>query len=267
MTTTQDTGSRSPWISIWLSPRQTIDHIVATEPRRFVWLLAALGMIAGLYVQFLSVGFLDQFAGWRVWLCFIAGSAIIGIVFLYLNALILRGVGGLIGGRASMLQLRAVLAWSAVPAILGLVIALSLNAVVQAFGGTSAISPEVFSLLLLIVAALAGVWSFVVALLMLSRVQRFGFWRTIATYAGVLMLPLLAALLVRTFLFHPFSFPSGSMYPTIWTRGQCLRLEIRLWLQPLLVSLCAAAVLRTYPGFGAGAWRRRCVSPAKGRRD
>ena len=107
MTTTQDTGSRSPWISIWLSPRQTIDHILATGPRRFVWLLAALGTIASIYSQALSFGFLDGVAGWRAWLSFLAGSAVIGILFLYLNALILRGVGSLIGGRASTLELRA----------------------------------------------------------------------------------------------------------------------------------------------------------------
>ena len=154
MTTTQDTGSRSPWISIWLSPRQTIDHILATGPRRFVWLLAALGTIGSIYSQALGVGFLDGVAGWRVWLCFVAGSAVIGILFLYLNALILRGVGSLIGGRASTLELRAVLAWSAVPAILGLVIAVLLNAGVRLFGAASAMSPAGFSLLPLII----GVW-------------------------------------------------------------------------------------------------------------
>ena len=215
MTTTQDAGSPSPWISIWLSPRRTIDHVIATGPRRFVWLLAGLGAIAGFYSQFLSLGFLDQLVGWRVWLGFVAGGAIIGILFLYLNALILRWVGRLIGGRASMLELRAVLAWSAVPAILGLVIALSLNAAAKVFGGAGVIPPAVPSLLSLAVVVLSEFGPLVVVLLMLSRVQRFGFWRTITAYAGILILPVLIALLIRTFLFHPFSFPSGSMYPTM----------------------------------------------------
>ena len=215
MTTTQDTGSRSPWISIWLSPRQTIDYILATEPRRFVWLLAALGTIASIYAQAFSFGLLDGVDSWRVWLCFLAGSAVIGILFLYLNAMILRGVGSLIGGRASTLELRAVLAWSAVPAILGLAIAVLLNTGVRFFGPASAAPPAGPSLLSLIIVFLSGFWSFVAVLLMLSRVERFGFWRTIATYAAVLIFPLLIALAIRALLFHPYSLPSGSMYPTM----------------------------------------------------
>ena len=125
MTTTQDTGSRSPWMSIWLSPRQTIDHILATGPRRFVWLLAALGTIASIYSQALSFGFLDGVAGARLALL-PRRQRRDRRSLLYLNALILRGVGSLIGGRASTLELRAVLSWSAVPAILGLVIAVLL---------------------------------------------------------------------------------------------------------------------------------------------
>lgn len=215
MTTTHDTGSRSPWISIWLSPRQTIDYILATRPRRFVWLLAALGAIASIYSQALGFGFLEGLAGWRAWLGFLAGSAAMGILLLYLNALILRGVGGLIGGRASTLELRAVLAWSAVPAILGLVIAVLFSAGVKFFA-TSAISPAGFSPLPLIIVLVAGLWSFVAVLLMLSRVERFGFFRTIATYTMVLIFPFLIALAIRALLFHPYSLPSGSMYPTMF---------------------------------------------------
>jgi len=62
----------------------------------------------------------------------------------------------------------------------------------------------------------AGLWSFVAVLLMLSRVERFGFWRTIAAYAMVMIFPFLITLAIRALLFHPYILPSGSMYPTMF---------------------------------------------------
>jgi signal peptidase I len=60
-----------------------------------------------------------------------------------------------------------------------------------------------------------GLWSVVVFLLMLARVQHFGFWRTIAAYLLNLIFPLAIAIFVRTFLYQPFNVPSLAMSPTL----------------------------------------------------
>src|SRR5207249_3368877 len=43
----EDTEPLVPWISIWSRPRATLRRILKTDPRRSVFLLAALGGIAG----------------------------------------------------------------------------------------------------------------------------------------------------------------------------------------------------------------------------
>jgi signal peptidase I len=190
---------------LWLSPRETIEHIVATRPRHLVWPLAILGSIAGLYGQLVSAGAAGGLAGWRIWLGFVLLSAVAGIVWLYLSALILSWIGRLLGGHASTLELRAVVAWSAVPSILGFIVVLLVSA---------AISPARLGGLALLVIG-SWLWSLVVFLLMLGRVQHFGFWRTIAVYVLNLVVALAIAVLVRTLLYQPFNVPSVAMSPTL----------------------------------------------------
>jgi signal peptidase I len=209
MTRTQDEGFRSPWATLWLSPRETITHILATRPRHLVWLLAMLGSIAGIYGQMVGAGAAGLLGDWRFWLGFVLFGAIVGIVWLYVSALILNWVGRLLGGRASALELRAVVAWSAVPVILGFIVLLLISVTARA-SGTAAMR----GVLALVVLGF-GLWSVVVFLLMLARVQHFGFWRTIATYVLNLIFPLAIAVLIRSLLYQPFNVPSVAMAPTL----------------------------------------------------
>ena len=93
--------------------------------------------------------------------------------------------------------------------------------------------------LLLIWQALV-LWSLIAMTLMLGRVQRFGFWRTILCFilvnlANVLLLLLLLAF--RTFLFQPFSIPAGSTKPTFLVGDYIFVSKYRLRLRPLLAAV------------------------------
>jgi signal peptidase I len=217
MAETVETGSPSPWVTLWLSPRQTIERIVATQPSYMVLPLAIVGMIANFYVELVSFSLADAFDDWRLWLGLVLAGGIFGVLWLYLSSLILTLVGMLLGGEATARQLRAVIAWSMAPVVLGaLVGVLALRASGPAVAASGALSW---------LAVVFGLWSAVVFMLMLSRVERFGFLRTILAWFFNLLLSLLVALLlslpIRILLYHPFSIPSGAMMPML-ERGDYL---------------------------------------------
>ena len=215
MTQLEDAGSPSPsvspWATIWLRPRQTIERIVATRPTYLVLPLAMLGMVAGFYTQLAGLGLAGGLGDWRLALGFVAASAVFGLIWLFPSALVLSWVCRLLGGEASARQLRAVIAWSTVPAILGAVVVLVIL-VLKAAGSSSPVIDASLPWL----GAAFGLWTAIVFMLMLGRVERFGFWRTLFAYLlNSVLLAFLIAFSIRTLLFQPFNIPASSMVPTL----------------------------------------------------
>jgi hypothetical protein len=181
-------------VSIWVRPRATIQQLVDTDPERYVVALAALSGI----VQMLGNAS-DRNLGDRVGLPVVLTMALllgpfVGLIGVYLWALLLKWTGRWIGGHASAVQLRAAIAWAGVPIIVGGV----------AFVGALLIAgKELFTeatpwldqnpgwaLLtygLLITQFVTVAWGIVVSLKTVGQVQGFSAWRAL----GNTLLPLL----------------------------------------------------------------------------
>jgi signal peptidase I len=204
----------SPLISFWFSPRQTIEHLVAERPRHLVLPLIMLGGVASAVNLLAGYGVGSEIVGWRILLTCVVGAGIFTVFNLYVLAVAIGWIGRKMGGVASNEAMRAVLAWGMLPSILGLAVVLAIAAGWRLL--MPGAEPGLLSSAFDVVNGVCGLWGLVVTLMMLSRVERFGFWRTILAYfAGTLLLAAGLALMVRTFLFHPFSLPAASMAPTL----------------------------------------------------
>ncbi len=206
MTPTPDEAARSPWITVWFSPRLTIERLVEARPTYFVWLLAILGTVASLYNQISVIDGATYLLNWQLALGLVLLGILVGIAWLYLAGLLLSWIGRLLGGLAPALHLRASFAWSSVPTILGFVVIVAIGA-----ANGRGIALDIVPL----VVAASSLWSLIVFLLMLGRIEHFGFWRTILTYVFNLVLGLAVALFIRGLLYQPFNIPSASMSPTL----------------------------------------------------
>lgn len=207
---------RSPWLSIWFRPGDTIEQIIFAKSWMSVLLLAGLGGAFSLFTVGLHYGWLAT--DWRNIAILTVVGFVSGVAGLFFNAFFFRLWGMLLGGHASQAHIRAALAWSMLPNVFGFVICLAAVIGLKFVGAVNSSQPafDVGETALKMVAGVVGIWTLVLTVITVKRVQRFGIWRAIANIAlGWFVGSIALALTIRIFLFQPFSIPSAAMMPTL----------------------------------------------------
>ena len=211
MTETTTGTTLNPWFSIWIRPRATIQQIIDSHPTRLVLVLAA---VAG-FAQFLDRAVMRNLGDRMEWpmifaLAAVAGS-VMGIVGLYIGGALLRWTGGWLGGRASMEQVRAAIAWSSVPLIWALplwipeLVLFGQDLFTSATPRLDANPPLAVALIGFgLVELVVGLWAIVVFLKCLGQVQGFSAWRALGN-------ALLAFLIFFTAILVPILLIGGFM--------------------------------------------------------
>lgn len=206
----QDSSSvMNPWASMWLRPRETVRHLVQTNPDHRVLLLAGLAGV---------VQALDRAAGEALGdalsLPMILGFTVVmgpvfGIISLYLGSVVVAWTGKWIGGSASRRYVRTAMAWAGLPVVAALVLWVVMIAAVgdgMFITDTSQLDTSLGAALLVAGSGLAlivlGIWSLVLFVKALGEVQGFSAWKGLGnvTLAIMAIAVPLAAIVMATVL-------------------------------------------------------------------
>lgn len=206
-------------MTVWVRPRQTIDHVLASRSPLLVLPLAGLGGISRIVEKSLMLGWTYQVVVWRILLIEIVVGAILGIVSTYLNSFVLSRLGQSLGGRASAFELRVATAWSWLPGIFGFFAVVMLLVVVRAFDHSHLFVPGGLLTLMQVVLTISNLWSLAVFLAMISQVHQFSLPWAILTYVIGLASIIAAAYLTRVALGDILGIP-----PELFNIGAYVRL-------------------------------------------
>ncbi len=187
----------NPWTSIWFNPRKTIRYIVDTDVGYRVHLLAMLAGVAQALDRAVSRDYGDSMPWYVVLLLAVMLGALGGLVNLYVGGAILRWVGGKLGGKATFAEVRAAIAWSSLPTIVGMVFPLiaiaffreeaftsatpRLNAWVQQ-SDLNAVLVMMLGLVMVFGGMMMGIWQLVLLSKTLGEVNGFSAWRGLLTF-------------------------------------------------------------------------------------
>lgn len=173
------TGNANPWFLMWKKPRTTIRSIIQVNPRYGVIYLAAAVVLQNMFYFANIYSLASRFGFFTVLFAMLLLSPILGMAWLYFSGWVYFFTGRWLGGVASALHLRAVIAWANVPSILSvamwLVLLMARSETIFVIPVTG---PSLFFVNLII--TILGAWSLVLLFQSLREIQGFSLGRSLA---------------------------------------------------------------------------------------
>jgi Yip1 domain len=211
---------------ILVSPRPTIRSIVDRDPRYRVVALAIISGFIGALAAAIQIRSPKAFkigahaipaiassTMWKIRIGQVISSPIVAIGFLYLKGAILRWSGGLLGGQARAVEVRAALGWSSVASLLTalVIIAFALidpSATIAASDLRSATTVFARRWPHFVLSLALGLYAFIISLQCIAEVHQFSAWRALGAWAieslvliGTVIVLGMAVPLLAVFLF------------------------------------------------------------------
>jgi hypothetical protein len=177
---------QNPWVSIWTKPRATISKIVAENPDRSLWLLAAIYGFCSLMNMFQTVALGSALGIFAVIVLALILSPLYGYVSFSIWSWFVFQVGKWFKGQGTFKEVRSAYAWSCVPILVNiplwlLMVFLFGHQLFLNFPDAHLLSTvQVFVLFIILIAKVVlSIWSLVIYLNTLSEVQSFSVLRAI----------------------------------------------------------------------------------------
>lgn len=197
---------KSPFMTIWLKPRETIREIVIYNPELHVLIFAFLAGIGRALSRSSGRSVGDNGSLITILPLSVVFGGLGGILLLYIMGAIYRWLGAKFGGTASSQAIRASIAWSKVPQICGSVLWIPLIILFgnDLFTSSTVIfskSSELVLLYFLIIAVMFSfwVWTTILKIITLAEVHQFLIWKSIAIIVipiAVVLVPILCLVVV-----------------------------------------------------------------------
>ncbi|WP_312354526.1 Yip1 family protein [Aminipila sp.] len=187
----------NPWLSMWTKPRETMRDIINNRPKKYIHILAVIyGIFSSLDKAYLkNMG--DELNLWSILLIAVLGGSIGGILYVYINASLIKLTGGWIGGKGSAEEIRAAIVWGSVPYFL--VSLLWIPEIIlfgeETFSSSTPIIDSSFFLASFmgiagLIEFIGSMWAIIVGLKCLGEVQGFSAWKALGNQvlAGLIII-------------------------------------------------------------------------------
>ncbi len=223
----------SPWLSIWVRPRETIREIVQENPNKSIWLLAAVYGFSSLLNLFQSASLGSFFSPAALVIAAAILSPLWGMIWFSIWSWLVARTGKWFKGEGTYSEIRSAFAWSCVPFVLNIPLWLLMVGIFGAqlfmnFPEGYLLSNGVVTVLFIILIAkvILAVWSLVIYLNALAEVQKLSILKTIfnVIVAGIIISVVLMAIWILILFSFGISIEAPSKTTFLWNEGTSLEL-------------------------------------------